>query len=347
MIDTDDEEYFDDYEKRLRDVARYWAAEADKNVRCYRNALSSGCDEETVNAFYDLIKCCQANMKEANDDAADIIFEINNDTLPAHIIDLHRLFVSEAIIKLTDRVNYAVNRRMLQLIVIVGRGTHSDGGPKLNTAVANFASEHDIRYSSDPLNPGRITLYLENVSQIPSQESESEVSRSSMRMNEVTLSEFITQTEQKNSTLSPLNVKGSKNRKQKKRKKIVRKVKDCSVEVPSSATTTQIEQRKEPTHSQNAIGSVDLEPNSHSHIQRKGSTHIRPNGEQSSQNLRKRKKRKKTVGNVNDGTNEVPSSGTWHNANGFKYRVSALFSSICRFVFVLIGVMLLAISFLI
>lgn len=195
MFDSDDEEYLE-----YRSEARYWAEQADEYFRLSRNVYSSG-DCEMAEDYYELAKSCQKCMMEANDTAADVIFEINNQNRPSHVIDLHKLFVNEAIGKLTDRVNDAIKRSVLQLIVIVGRGNHSVGEPKLKEAVANFAFKNNIRYELDHFNTGRINLHLVNISPIPLMpEDESEDFYKYNRSKKVTLSEYIPQAGLKDST---------------------------------------------------------------------------------------------------------------------------------------------------
>lgn len=110
----------------------------------------------------------------------------------------------EAIEKLTNRINNAILWTNI-LTVIVGRGHHSENGPKLQTAVANFAFKNNIPCGFDPHNPGRMWLCLEGASgvQLPENESD-EHSDSSMyiynRANEgyeAKLSDYITQTQHK------------------------------------------------------------------------------------------------------------------------------------------------------
>lgn len=240
--DFDDDEYF---EESFRDDARIWAEAADESFLYYRIAVRSG-DEGTAKEFYDEVKYCQNRMNEANDTAADLIFERNNENQPSHIIDLHRLFVNEAIVKLTVRVNNLLIRSKQELIVIVGRGHHSEHGPKLKNAVANFAIKNNILYSADPLTTGRVELHLDDVSPLQLNESDSDSSMLYNRSNEVTLSEFITQAQQKNSTKIQI-AKRSQNVKQKKRKCNAQKVKDHSNKMPSSVKPSQIK-RKDATH---------------------------------------------------------------------------------------------------
>lgn len=296
MIDTDDEYieeiYIDDYdykyfdesdsddddyiEEGLRVEAKRRAEEADDNFRHYRDALKIG-DGEMAKNYHDAAKYGRKCMKDANDRAADIAFERNNENRPFHIIDLHHLFVTEAIAKLTDRVNDAIIRSMQELTVIVGRGRHSVCGPKLKTAVANYAFKNNIRFGLDPINPGRIELYLEDASPIRSHESESETHSDSSiyiynRSNEATLSDYITQTLPKKQRRKP-----SKNRKN----------------TPHRAD-----------HRRDKVSSLS---GNTSHTQQNSSNHIQLNVEKSQKNL-KQKKRKCNAQNINACSNEMPSS---------------------------------------
>jgi DNA-nicking Smr family endonuclease len=88
----------------------------------------------------------------------DIIFDFHNSKKSNKEIDLHGLLVSEAIDFLSKRVEAAKNSNENQLIVIVGRGLHSQGGPKIKPAVVKFANKHKIQFHLDSPNAGCITF---------------------------------------------------------------------------------------------------------------------------------------------------------------------------------------------
>lgn len=284
-------------EEHFREEARFWAEEAEEHFRRYRTALKSG-EEGIANQYYDEAKCCRKNMKAANDTAAEIAFERHNKSWTLDIIDLHNLFVSEAIAKLTDRFNAVIWTNIRELTVIVGRGHHSECGPKLKTAVIDFAVKNNITYCFDSLNPGRIVLQVEGASKIRAQ-NESDHLDSSMyiynRTNEVTLSEYITKHQRKKqcsknkkktkqraddrpNEVKP-NVKESQSVKQNKGKCNAQKVTDCPNDMEPSINHYEIQQ-KDSTISTH-VPQNEFEKHSSLNTpesQHKDSTHISQNG---------------------------------------------------------------------
>lgn len=366
MIYCDEE----NLEKSYRDQARECGLEAEKHFRLCRNAYNNG-DAEMGKFYCDLAKFYQKYMREANNIAANIIFKINNQNQPLNTIDLHRLFVDEAINKLKDRVNYVKTKGVLQLNVIVGRGNHSKNGPKLKDAVANFASKTNIRYTLDHLNPGRIKLFFENMSRIMPIENEHSSIYIYNRSNQVKLSDYITQTLLKNSTSQNRNGFGDSRHLSIKRKHTTERVSDRSNEGPSSVKKRK-NKIKDSTHlSQNTNRFAELETlKTHSLMKRKCNTQRssdRSNEAPSTVKKSKAKRKNSTrfaqnsnqlldsgSNGKNACSNEVSSSviasqrkdSTYivQSANEYKYRLSEFCSSVCRFVFgfVIIGVMCLA-----
>lgn len=99
----------------------------------------------------------KTRMEAANKKAADEFFRKNNP--PGNIeLDLHDLFVKEAIDRLKQRVSFARRQGCHKLTVIVGRGLHSTNGPKIKPAVINYAIEKGIKYHANSPRIGCITL---------------------------------------------------------------------------------------------------------------------------------------------------------------------------------------------
>lgn len=103
----------------------------------------------------------QRLMNEANKQANDAIFNyLNGPERPENEIDLHGLFVSEAIDRLKIRLDVIGKKDYERLYVIVGRGIHSPDGPKLKPAVFDFASKHNIPHVLHIHNSGCIVFDL-------------------------------------------------------------------------------------------------------------------------------------------------------------------------------------------
>ncbi|XP_075715467.1 NEDD4-binding protein 2 [Rhinoderma darwinii] len=104
-------------------------------------------------------------MKEENRRAAVQIFERANEyLLPENILDLHGLHVDEAMKHfrkvLQDKTDeFKQNGGKPHLLVITGRGNHSQGGvPRIKPAVIDFLTNHDYRVQEKTPGVFRITL---------------------------------------------------------------------------------------------------------------------------------------------------------------------------------------------
>eukprot|EP00744_Colponema_vietnamica_P008505 GILI01012128.1.p1 GENE.GILI01012128.1~~GILI01012128.1.p1 ORF type:complete len:146 (+),score=24.90 GILI01012128.1:291-728(+) len=78
----------------------------------------------------------ERKMHEANQSAVQVIFESNNRTRPPNEIDLHGLFVKEAVEVMRKKLEESKRNGVKSLVVIVGRGNHSQNGiQKLKPAI--------------------------------------------------------------------------------------------------------------------------------------------------------------------------------------------------------------------
>ncbi|XP_075050912.1 NEDD4-binding protein 2 isoform X2 [Mixophyes fleayi] len=104
-------------------------------------------------------------MKEENRRAAVQIFERANEyLLPENILDLHGLHVDEAmkhfrkvLLDKTDEFKQTGGKPYL--LVITGRGNHSQGGvPRIKPAVTDYLTNHDYRFQEKTAGVLRVTL---------------------------------------------------------------------------------------------------------------------------------------------------------------------------------------------
>lgn len=79
-------------------------------------------DATTVKQLTDKSITYQQLIDAAKEKAADTIFEENNRDFPTMKIDLHGLYVREAILKLSERIDKATRKNVEELNVVVGRG---------------------------------------------------------------------------------------------------------------------------------------------------------------------------------------------------------------------------------
>lgn len=140
-----------------RKEATKWAIKRDQSFRSSQNAYNRGDGLKAKNDS-NLGKHYKKLCDEANKSAANAIFIQMNENRPLTEIDLHGLFVNEAIEKLEDRVIYAINNGVHELDVIVGQGHHSEDGPKIKPSVVMFAENNNIPYIINERNAGCIQL---------------------------------------------------------------------------------------------------------------------------------------------------------------------------------------------
>ncbi|RLV90169.1 Smr domain-containing protein [Spathaspora sp. JA1] len=104
--------------------------------------------------------------------AAEYVFRENNEYRGPHEIDLHGLFVKEAIDFLEQRISHDLGIKQRQLQVITGKGLHSaDGVPKLMIAVEDLCEEMGLKHHTDPCNAGILVIELGNDSEKAPQET--------------------------------------------------------------------------------------------------------------------------------------------------------------------------------
>jgi hypothetical protein len=99
---------------------------------------------------------------EYNYKAAEYVFKENNADSSLSEIDLHGLYIKEAIYILKRRIAAGINRGEQRLDVIVGKGNHSQNGvAKLKPAVEELCQESKIQSYIDPKNTGVLVVNLQ------------------------------------------------------------------------------------------------------------------------------------------------------------------------------------------
>lgn len=88
----------------------------------------------------------------------EIFNTLNPPEQSVQLIDLHRLYVDDAMKQLQKRIDLVRRKKLPSLTVIVGKGNHSDDGPKLKPAVIQFAQYQGFRHRF--INAGRIQIEL-------------------------------------------------------------------------------------------------------------------------------------------------------------------------------------------
>jgi len=104
----------------------------------------------------------QHKMENLNKQASDWIFvENNKDSKPGEI-DLHGLYVKEAIARTDDAIEQAKQRGDSNIHLIVGKGLHSQGShAKIKPAIEELMQKHQLVAELDPHNTGVLVVHLD------------------------------------------------------------------------------------------------------------------------------------------------------------------------------------------
>lgn len=158
MTKSANEEKFNE----LRAVAQVCSMKHNLYTQLSQQAFKRG-DKEIAKDLSKEAKKFKTLADKENQVAADKLFAYHNAGKAADEIDLHGLYVQEAIDRLTRRVNDSKSSGQNILVIIVGRGLHSQGTPKIKPAVIKFAIKHKIQHEVDSPHVGCIKFQFETV----------------------------------------------------------------------------------------------------------------------------------------------------------------------------------------
>lgn len=152
---ADDSQY-----KKLR-------ADADRESSKYRElsgqakrAYESGRKEEASSLSKEAA-VHQRKADEFNGEAAQFVFRANNADSGPDEIDLHGLFVREALSALDYRISAGIRQNENHLNVIVGKGLHSENHiAKLKPAVEQFCQQRNLQWEVQHGNAGVLVVRL-------------------------------------------------------------------------------------------------------------------------------------------------------------------------------------------
>ncbi|GAA5869131.1 hypothetical protein JCM8547_008705 [Rhodosporidiobolus lusitaniae] len=104
----------------------------------------------------------QRNKDRYNAEAAEWIYQENNRTQPPGSIDLHGLYVQEAIEYTEKAIAEARSRGLAELRVIVGKGNHSPSHvAKIKPAITSLMQRERLTAHLDPHNGGVLVVQLQ------------------------------------------------------------------------------------------------------------------------------------------------------------------------------------------
>ncbi|TFK44655.1 hypothetical protein BDQ12DRAFT_593493, partial [Crucibulum laeve] len=136
--------------------------EGDQMAKCFdesHQAYSSG-DGARAKELSNKGKEHQRKMEQLNKQASDWIFVGTYDT-PLNAIDLHGLYVKEAIARTDQALQEAKARGDSQVNLIVGKGLHSRGGmAKIKPAIEELMQKHQLIAELDPNNSGVLIVQM-------------------------------------------------------------------------------------------------------------------------------------------------------------------------------------------
>ncbi|KAJ7096412.1 hypothetical protein C8R44DRAFT_812981 [Mycena epipterygia] len=150
----------DEHYMRLRAQAN---EEGDQMAKCFaesHEAYGRG-DGAGAKQLSNQGKEHQRKMISLNKEASDWIFiENNKDSKPGEI-DLHGLYVKEAIEHTDQALQEAKRKGDSELHLIVGKGLHSQGGAaKIKPAIEELMQKHQLSAELDPHNAGVLVVQM-------------------------------------------------------------------------------------------------------------------------------------------------------------------------------------------
>ncbi|KAK0184062.1 hypothetical protein F5146DRAFT_330477 [Armillaria mellea] len=143
--------------------------EGDEMVRCFKESreIYSRGDRAAAKDLSNQGKNHKQKMEELNKEASNCIYlENNRDRIPGEI-DLHGLYVKEAIAYTDTALKEAKLRGDSEIRLIVGKGSHSEGGEAiLRPAIKGLMHKYQLVAEFDPSNSGVLVVGLNECSPI-------------------------------------------------------------------------------------------------------------------------------------------------------------------------------------
>ncbi|EIW83318.1 DUF1771-domain-containing protein [Coniophora puteana RWD-64-598 SS2] len=104
----------------------------------------------------------EAEMQRLNKEASEWIFQANNTDSQPGEVDLHGLYVKEAISFSDKAIKDARARGDAEIRLIVGKGLHSEGHvAKIKPALEELMKQHNVPTEVDPKNAGVLIVHLD------------------------------------------------------------------------------------------------------------------------------------------------------------------------------------------
>ncbi|KAI0256080.1 hypothetical protein BJV78DRAFT_1117977 [Lactifluus subvellereus] len=151
----------DDIAKKLRDGARHHRGKMLDALALAKSARRRG-DSEVEDEHKKVAIARKNAMEQLNAKAAKIIFHQKNKGHKQGTIDLHGLYVEEAIQYAKQELQSASLRDDEVVRFIVGKGLHAqDGRAKIRPALEKLCTRRGLIHSLDPRNAGVLIVQLD------------------------------------------------------------------------------------------------------------------------------------------------------------------------------------------
>ncbi|KZP19838.1 DUF1771-domain-containing protein [Athelia psychrophila] len=143
--------------------------EGDAMAKCYEQSQEAYARADGAGAkqFSNEGRACKSKMESLNKQASDWIFAENNkDKKPGEPIDLHGLYVKEAIDRADRAIVQAKRHGDAEISLIVGKGNHSQGGrAKIKPAIQELMQKHQLVATLDANNAGVMIVRMDGQGQ--------------------------------------------------------------------------------------------------------------------------------------------------------------------------------------
>lgn len=144
----------------LRDLAR--TSGDQQRVYAKRSRACARRDRGLAKEFTKTAKAHARKAKRYNARAAKWVYAENNKRRRSNTVDLHGLYVAEALEYAQRAIGAARESGQAKLSLIVGQGQHSENGvAKIKPALEGWLQKQGTAYKPDEQNPGRLLITLD------------------------------------------------------------------------------------------------------------------------------------------------------------------------------------------
>lgn len=117
-------------------------------------------DKKKAKELSDLGNYCKEEMEKYNKLASRLILEFNNHSRDLNELDLHGLYVNEALEYFVESLQVKIKEKVQLLKVITGKGVHSKDGPKVKQKILEYCKLNNISVQQDEINDGCLVINI-------------------------------------------------------------------------------------------------------------------------------------------------------------------------------------------